>query len=142
MNGPRRRLVEALLNLEKDLDDAFASVIDHPWGRGEGEAWAPAVDLHETDAEYVVHVDLPGLCEGDIRLRVEEHEVTVFGVRRETRSVESATRVHIERRAGAFRRTIVLEHAVDPHAVTARCENGEYEIRLGKQETNREEEDA
>lgn len=136
MSNAQRRLIRALMNLERDLDDAFESVIDDPWGRRAGDTWSPAVDVEETRDAYVVSVDLPGCRSQDIELQVSEHEVTVYGVRHSTRAETSARRLHVERRVGAFRRTIALEHAVDPESATARCEAGVHEVRIQKRKTD------
>jgi HSP20 family protein len=75
--------------------------------RQDGDSdWFPAVDLAETDQEYVFEVDLPGLKPDEIQLRVNRDGVCVSGQR--VQRPQGSKRVRVERPSGAFLRQLPL----------------------------------
>jgi len=125
--------VRGFLDWTRELDQAFDDLIHEPWGRTARTDWSPAVDIDETPDGYIVYVDVPGFCTGDVEVGVRPRKIEIGGTRTVTRTVETATRIHRERVTGAFRRTFSLERDVDPDSVTCRCERGVYEIHVRKQ---------
>lgn len=132
MRGSDWMPIRKLLDLERDIEEAFGALIDEPWGRtGRGE-WAPAVDIDETPDGYHVAVDLPGVRADSIELHVRPREIEIRGIRASVRTAASARRIHTERRVGRFRRVFPLEHPVDPRTAEGRCEEGVYHIQVNK----------
>lgn len=68
--------------------------------------WFPAVDVTETDQEYVFDVDLPGLMPEEIQLEVDSAAISISGKRR-PRS-QSGRWLRVERPSGAFVRQLPL----------------------------------
>ena len=44
-----------------------------------GAAWAPAVDIHETDQAIVLKADLPGLTPNEVDIRIEDNTLYLKG---------------------------------------------------------------
>ena len=96
--------------------------------------WAPAVDVRETDKEYFVRMDLPGLEPNDVKVAVFEDTLTVSGERREASESKDVKWHHVERYHGAFERRFQLGKAVQADKVSAGYRNGVLEIRVPKAE--------
>jgi HSP20 family protein len=95
----------------------------------------PSVDLRETDHEFILHADIPGVNQEDLDITVEETGVIMRGETRRD-EIRDEKGYHLtERRYGSFYRTIPLPAEVQAEAAVARYKNGVLELRLPKVET-------
>ena len=70
--------------------------------------WAPAIDIQETDGEYLVHADLPAVKKEDVKVSVQDGILAVEGERKHEKD-EKGKRFHrVERSFGRFVRRITL----------------------------------
>ncbi len=100
-------------------------------------AWAPVVDVMETDEEFQIRAELPGVEKKDVKLSVEEGVLTISG-HREQEKEEKGKRYHrIERAYGSFARSFTVPDAVDEQKVAAEFKNGVLTVRLPKSEKAR-----
>ena len=123
------------LDLSRQIEHAFSELIHEPWGRGPGErGWHPAVDLYETDDEYLVEADIPGVRPEQVEVRIEGKTLTLCGARDTvTFSGSPAGRtLMIERSSGRFCRTLELAQPVDAGRVETHFEQGILRVRLPK----------
>lgn len=98
---------------------------------------APSVDLTEQADEYVVHVDMPGLEDGNANVTLEDGQLGITGSRVDVVEDTSGGQViRKERRATHFARTIALPDPVDPGGMTTAYENGVLTIRIPKLESS------
>jgi HSP20 family protein len=105
----------------------------------EGELWSvdritPSLDLSETDSAVEVRMDIPGMEAKDIDIQVHAHLLTVSGERKEEREERGKTYHRVERRVGAFARSVMLPCPVKEDGVDARYKNGILTIKLPKTE--------
>ncbi|MEL7062065.1 MAG: Hsp20/alpha crystallin family protein [Acidobacteriota bacterium] len=128
-NDPFFRFVDRFFNelgqreLSSDAGDEVAA------------GWLPALDILETEAGFVAHVDLPGLTKDDIDLSLEDGMLTLSGERKFTHDqadVKGFRRV--ERAFGRFSRSFTLPQGIDVEGVTASFANGVLELTLPKSE--------
>jgi HSP20 family protein len=98
------------------------------------QAWAPAVDVWETDSEIVYAFDLPGIPEDKIAVELEDNALTVSGERERAEEVSGERFYRYERRFGSFSRTIGLPQGTDEGSVKAEYKNGVLEIHVAKPE--------
>ena len=97
-------------------------------------AWAPALDISERKDAYLVTVELPGLEPEDLDITMEDGLLTIKGERQFT-SESSEQQFHrVERRYGAFRRSITLPAQVQADHIEATFDNGVLEIVVPKAE--------
>jgi HSP20 family protein len=97
-------------------------------GSGQTMAWAPALDISERKDAYLVTVELPGLKPEDLDITMEDGLLTIQGERQLT-SQASEQRFHrVERRYGAFRRSITLPAQVQAEQIEASFDNGVLQI--------------
>lgn len=122
-----------LLDLERRIDSAFSELIHVPWGRSlSPELWQPAIDIFETDDDYLVEADLPGVLPEAVKLHVEEKTVVIQGSRRSIQWSQQGRSVRVERAQGAFSRTLQFDEPIDAGRVEHRFEQGQLQIRLPK----------
>jgi HSP20 family protein len=97
-------------------------------------AWAPALDISERKDAYLVTVELPGLKPEDLDITMEDGLLTIQGERQFT-SESSEQQFHrVERRYGAFRRSITLPAHVMAEGIQASFEDGVLQILVPKAE--------
>jgi HSP20 family protein len=101
---------------------------------GRSSAWAPALDISERKDAYLVTVELPGLKPEDLDITMEDGLLTIQGERQFT-SESSEQQFHrVERRYGAFRRSITLPAHVTAEGIQASFEDGVLQILIPKAE--------
>ncbi|MFQ5574106.1 MAG: Hsp20/alpha crystallin family protein [Terriglobia bacterium] len=100
-------------------------------------AWAPAIDVLETDKELVVKAELPGLTSKDVDMSVDEDRLIIKGEKKFEDEVDEEDYYRMERRFGTFERHVPLTATVREDAITATYKKGVFEIHLLKEETKK-----
>jgi HSP20 family protein len=95
-------------------------------------AWAPAVDIYETENELVLKADLPDVNEKDLDIRVENNMLTIRGERKFEQKVKEDNYLRIERTYGSFSRSFSLPNTVSTEGIKADYKNGVLTIELPK----------
>jgi HSP20 family protein len=97
-------------------------------------AWAPALDITERKDAYLVAAELPGVGIDDLEITFEDGVLTIQG-ERHFAADSSGEKVHrVERRYGAFRRSIILPSHVMADAIEATAQDGVLRIVVPKAE--------
>jgi HSP20 family protein len=112
-------------NVSRWFDDMF---VDFPSGRSS----VPAVDVRETEAEYLMEVDLPGLSEKDIEVKLNNSLLTVSSKKEEKKEEKENGYLMRERRATSFCRSFVLPEEVDKEKIGAEFKNGVLQLTFPK----------
>ena len=122
--------------LQNEMNRLFGTVFDAPTPGNGGtmRRWMPAMDLVETDDNFVLRADLPGLSEEDIKVEFEDGTLTVSGERKAEHESKGEGYYRVERAFGSFSRSLTLPQGVDPEAVTAEVDRGVLEVRIPKPE--------
>jgi HSP20 family protein len=95
-------------------------------------SWSPSADVYETADAFVVQVELPGLGEDDVDVRVDGDELTLRGERRMAGPARPESFHRMERSYGLFSRTFKFPEDVDPARVTAQFRDGLLRLDLPK----------
>ena len=103
-------------------------------GSGTATAWAPALDISERKDAYLVTVELPGVEAEDLEITLEDGLLTIQGERHFAHDSSEQQFHRVERRYGAFRRSITLPTHVIADAVQATVEDGVLQILVPKAE--------
>ena len=100
-------------------------------------ALMPSVDMHETDKDVTVSVELPGISEKDVTVSVSDGLLTVKGEKRtESEKGGGDKQAHVvERRFGAFQRAFRLPPTVDQEKIAASFDKGVLTIVAPKTAT-------
>jgi HSP20 family protein len=125
-----------LMSIQNELNRLFGRT----YGGGEPASgqtgsWAPALDVYETVDRFVVTVELPGIEPEDVEVSVEDSTLTIKGQREffyKDATEDSFQR--IERRYGAFSRTLSMPTTADTERVEASFNKGVLTIELPKRE--------
>lgn len=99
--------------------------------------WAPRVDLAETEDEFVLQFDLPGISRENVAVRVEEHTLIVDGEREMSEEEKDRHYRRIERSYGQFYRAFDLGESVDADRITARHADGVLTVQVPKTEKSK-----
>jgi len=100
-------------------------------GRGEG-AFAPRLDVAETEKEVVVTAELPGLTEKDVEVTVADGRLIISGEKRSEREEKDGSYQLLERSYGTFSRVVELPGAVQEDKAAATFKNGVLSVRVPK----------
>lgn len=120
-------------DFDQRVEQLFTELIHEPWGRDTGsKLWQPAVDVFETEAEYILEVELPGLLPENIELHISGRELSIRGRRASVKVSQKGLSLSTERAQGEFVRKFTLTHLVDAARVETWYENGIYRARLPK----------
>jgi len=121
--------------------DEFDNLFDDFWGPlragrlggNAGGAFAPALDVSETDNEYRVRADLPGVNKDDLDINIQDGVLTINAeTKYEDEQKEKGRVIRQERRYGKFVRSMRLGDAVDTENVKAEYKEGVLHLVLPK----------
>ena len=119
--------------LQNRLNRLFNSSFNE--GRDESLAttsFAPAVDVYEDEHSVTLKIEVPGIDEKDIDVRIENNTLTVHGERNFDKDEKEDNYRRIERQYGSFTRTFTLPNTVDTDSVSANYEKGVLKVKLAK----------
>ena len=102
--------------------------------RARTTAWAPALDISERKDAYLVTVELPGLKPEDLDITMEDGLLTIQGERHFAHDSSEQQFHRVERRYGAFRRSITLPAHVMAEQIEASFQDGVLQILVPKAE--------
>jgi HSP20 family protein len=118
-------------NLANDVDEFFSDFWRWPFV-SRRDAFAPATDIEETDKEYMLTFELPGMKKDDIKVSVEDGILTVSGEKKQTKEEKNKNYVRTEIQSGNFSRSFTLPKTVDVNNISADYKNGLLTITLQK----------
>ena len=95
-------------------------------------SFVPAVDIYEDPKKVVLKLEVPGMEEKDLDIRVENNTLTVKGERKFEKDEKEENFHRIERRYGTFYRSFTLPSTVDTENVNASYNAGILKLELNK----------
>lgn len=124
-----------LRNLQREVDSLFDQFFDRTRGdQGTSAVWSPQTDLVESDEDFQIRLDVPGMTKDDIDVNIQNRTLTVSGERTSERTDEDEDYVRVERAFGTFHRTFTLPDAVDEENIEATYDEGVLTISVPKTE--------
>jgi HSP20 family protein len=126
----------------RDVDDVFNRFFAETLRRwpavATGESrpafdWAPAADVSETEAEYLIKADLPEVRKEDVSVTVQDGVLTLSGERRQEKREETEKLHRVERSYGSFLRRFSLPENADEQGIRAESKDGVILIHVPKQ---------
>jgi HSP20 family protein len=94
-------------------------------------AWLPPVDVLESNTSYTLEFDLPGVDPKDVRIEMNDGELTVKGERKSA-TTEGVNAHRKERISGTFERSFRLRARVDAEGIKASYKDGVLTIDVPK----------
>ena len=122
-------------SLENRLDRLFG--LNWPSRNGEKESmtvaqWTPLVDISEDSNEYLVKAELPELKKEEVKVSVENGELTISGERKSEKEEKGKKFHRIERSNGSFLRSLTLPESDNGDKVSAEFKDGVLSVHLPK----------
>jgi HSP20 family protein len=125
------------------MDDIFNKMMPglmrsgQRFGVGEGGRmvveWSPSADISETDKEYLIRAELPGVKKEDVKVAIEQGMITVSGERKQQKEDKSEKYHRVEIFQGTFSRAFTLPEDVDQAAIRCESREGVLTVHLPKQ---------
>ncbi|MDH5511487.1 MAG: Hsp20/alpha crystallin family protein [Nitrospinota bacterium] len=114
----------------------FPALFEEMWneeGLTARERWVPAMDVSQTETEYKVRLEAPGMTKEEIKIELENGVLTISGEKTVKEEQKEEKCYRVERRYGAFTRSLKFTD-VDPEKVTASYRDGVLELTVTKTE--------
>ena len=122
------------MTLREQINRVFADLLERTGEESNLTAWAPAVDIFETEHELVVKADLPDVDPQDLDIHVENNILTIRGERKFEKDVKEENYLRVERAYGSFTRSFSLASTVNSEAIKADYKNGVLTLGIPKRE--------
>lgn len=129
---------DPFMNFRREVDRMFDDFFNDVGTRGM-EAWraspfglSPVIDVEDTGQEVVVKAELPGLDEKDFEVTLAGDTLTISGEKKSNDENRSGGSYHVERRFGAFSRSVRLPFEASDDKVEASYDRGLLTIRVPK----------
>ena len=116
-----------------DFDRIFDSMFTNDLPRFSlAESWMPAVDVNETETEFLLSADIPGLDKKDVSIDIHDGVITIKGERAIDNGKSTDDYRIRERQLGSFNRSFRLPDNVNEVKVAAKFKNGVLKVTLPK----------
>ena len=92
---------------------------------------APLVDIYETDDDFAIVANMPGVTKENVKLKLEEESLTIFG---KINYDEAVSRKYVlnENAVGNYYRKFRISNSIDETKISAKYENGQLIVNLPK----------
>jgi HSP20 family protein len=136
-----RRAAPSVHVLDRFLDDAFDRFFTAPVVNDAPAVRRPSLDVSETDSQYVVTLDVPGVTREDVQVSVDGRKVSIVAeskapaAKDEAAAADAAPSERVilrERTAASYARSFTLPAEIDQSASQAKLENGVLTLTLAK----------
>ena len=96
--------------------------------------WSPSADISETDKEYLVRADLPGLKKEEVKVTFADGVLTIQGERKQHKEQTTEKFHRVETSYGTFTRSFSLPDNITPDAIRCESKDGVLSVHIPKAE--------
>jgi HSP20 family protein len=96
------------------------------------ESFMPRINLRETEKEFEVYAELPGIDEKDVDITLVEDSLLIKGEKKSEKKTDTKDKWYFESNFGHFERTIHIPSEIERDNVRANFKNGVLQITLPK----------
>jgi HSP20 family protein len=125
-----------LRQLQQDMNRLFDGAA-RGWQTSEpasATSWSPLADVLETEGQFVMKVELPGVDPKKVDVLLENNVLTIRGERPLDGEYKKESWLRMERPYGAFSRSFSMPGIIEDGKVKAEFKNGVLSIVLPKKE--------
>lgn len=128
----------ALNDIAHEVEQMFDRFLGKPLAANghPKEGFAPSLDISESESDFQVHFDLPGIKPEEVKLEIHDDRLTISGKRETLKTTEGKSFHRVERASGDFFRTVVLPQSIDQEHIEAKFHDGVLDVRLPKSVKN------
>ena len=119
---------------DRSLFDSFFDDWKMPSLFSADDTWSPAFDIKETDKEYLITAELPGMDIKDVDVTLTEGVLSVKGEKKHEKEDKGENYHRIERRYGSFHRSFRIPGKVEAEKIDASYKDGILKLTLPKSE--------
>ncbi|RME69502.1 MAG: Hsp20/alpha crystallin family protein [Nitrospirae bacterium] len=131
-----RRWEEPFRSFFEEVEDLFERFFGDYEVEPATERWSilsPKVDMVESDKDYKLTAELPGIEEKDLEVTLDDDNVlTIKGEKKEEKEDRDKNYYYRERRFGSFVRRIPLPEDIDADKIEAKFKNGVLTLHIPK----------
>lgn len=139
--NPGNAPFETLRDLRQEVDrlfEGFCGSSSKPWSSCRpapgGRPFVPSVDVKETENDYLVSAEVPGMTREELDVEINPDSVTIKGERRQEQTRSGESYRYRESTYGSFQRVVPLPGPVRPDLATAVLRDGVLTLTLPKAE--------
>ncbi|HBQ0866633.1 Spore protein SP21 [Cronobacter sakazakii] len=96
----------------------------------------PALDIQETDKQYKITLEVPGVEEKDIQITLDNDVLMVRGEKRQEQEKKEGGFHRVERSYGSFQRALNLPDDANQDSIKASFKNGVLTVTIDKREVS------
>jgi HSP20 family protein len=126
--SPFRGFSDAQSEVDRLFNEMVGDLFSGRRGRSAARVWSPAMEAYASNGDLVLRFDLPGVSLEDVDITLENHTLTVSGVRKAV--AEEAPHLLLEPPYGEFKRAVTVPEGSDADAIKATYKDGVLEIVL------------
>jgi HSP20 family protein len=134
--APREDFFDPFVSFRREVDRMFDSFLDGFGTRALAPAgWQglnPAVDMRESDNELMITAEVPGVDEKDVEVTLTDNVLTIKGEKKAQHEQKNGDASYMERRYGAFSRSLRLPFAIKDEEIDAKYDKGVLTITIPK----------
>jgi HSP20 family protein len=131
------RFAEPFTSLQREIDRLFDD-FSRGWPTmgwptaGRTAELMPSMDVAETDKDFEITAELPGLEEKDVQVNVADNVLTIKGEKKSEKEQKDKNYRMFERNYGSFSRTLELPAGINPDNIKASLVNGVLKVTVPK----------
>ncbi|VDB01887.1 Spore protein SP21 [Klebsiella pneumoniae] len=140
-SGPVSPILQLHREIDRLFDDAFRGfgfpALNMPqWPSDWSGMLKPALDIQETDKQYKIALEVPGVEEKDIQITLDNDVLMVRGEKRQEQEKKEGGFHRVERSYGSFQRALNLPDDANQDSIKASFKNGVLTVTIDKREVS------
>jgi HSP20 family protein len=124
------KFVKQIQNIAQGVEKEF----QEQTGFGDVKKFKPAIDITETEQEYLFQAELPGLTKNDVNITINDDKILNIAGTKKRQNVDGKSTIREERTFGDFNRTLQLPEDVDVSKIIAKFEHGILELSVSRKQ--------
>ena len=122
-----------ILNFFDDVDRMISQAFSYPLETEHNtQSFRPYMNVNESDLEYTVFMDLPGVDKKDVEVNISDGMVTVIGERKNSQQRKNNSCIWKETFLGKFQRSFKLSNTIKENKINACFKNGVLTLTIPK----------
>ena len=122
-----------MLNIFDDVEQMMHQAFDHSFENGSSRlSYSPLMNVSETESDYLVMMDLPGVEKKDVEVNLSDGILTVSGERKTSERSDGNNRIWYETSNGAFSRSFELTSDIVEEKIKAKFKDGVLNLTIPK----------
>jgi len=128
---PKRNMFNIFDDVEQMMHQAFGQSLDNGSSR---LSYSPLMNVSETESDYIIMMDLPGVAKKDVDVNLSNGILTVSGERKTSEKSDEDNRIWHETTYGMFSRSFELTSHIVEDKIKANFKDGVLNITIPKAE--------